>query len=107
MDLKSNGGRKPVHIVRRAERQQPGAAFDPERDAAPGTAYGGLKRHVPAQRVTVTLAEIPSLDGGAMSLEDGYYAHKIARAREAGEEAQLTREQEGALVRAFGLRRRT
>lgn len=110
-EFRSNGARKPRHTVRTAARPQPGAIHLPE--AGPGP-----KRWEAPARPAVTLADIPSLAREiAFSIEDRAFARAVSLAAEAMLEGAgggalmetyepFTIEEEGALVRAFGLRGR-
>ena len=111
--LKSNGARMPVHKVEHVKRPAPGEA----RVEAPRR-QGPKSLGLPERRAPVSLAEIPSLARDiALTHEDGLFMHAMrlaaearlegaAEARQALDMEPLTLEQEGALVRAFGLPRR-
>lgn len=117
-EFKSNGARRPVHMVTRVKRDREAASVP-----APGTAGGGsfrLAGLARPQAAKVTLPEIPSLARDiALTLEDGIFMHAVHTAAEAmlegaegvrgmiaGGFTPLTIEEEGALARAFGLPRR-
>jgi hypothetical protein len=76
--LKSNGARHPMHMVRKADRQQPGAAFEP---AASGRGPAG---HLGRMREPVSLAPVPSLSRDiGLTVEDGGFMHAVRLAAEA------------------------
>lgn len=110
-DLKSNGARRRIHVV--PPTKKPDSAPAPL--AAPGTSGGAPRRLAAPQRQPITLPVIPSLSRDlGLTVEDGLFMHAVATAAEAMLEgamelaamAPLTVEQEGTLVRAFGLPRR-
>lgn len=117
-EFKSNGARRPVHTVRRADRPKRGAPAPVAEAPKPGMAAGGslrLSGLARPQAAKVTLPEIPSLARDiALTLEDGIFMHAVHTAAEAmlegaegargmiaGGFTPLTIEEEGALARAF------
>lgn len=107
--FKSNGARRPIHIV---EKRLPPPSAQAAPQPAPGTAGGGPLRLAAPQRQPVTLPVIPSLSRDlGLTVEDGLFMHAVRTAAEAMLEGatelaamdRLTIEEEGALVRAFGL----
>jgi hypothetical protein len=110
--FKSNGARRPFHIV---EKRLPPPPAETAAVPAPGTSGGGPLRLAAPQRQPVSLPVIPSLSRDlGLTVEDGLFMHAVRTAAEAMLEGAaeltamepLTIEQEGALVRAFGLPRR-
>lgn len=107
--FKSNGARRPFHIV---EKRLPPPPAETAAVPAPGTSGGGPLRLAAPQRQPVSLPVIPSLSRDlGLTVEDGLFMHAVQQAAEAMLEGamelaamdRLTIEEEGALVRAFGL----